>query len=139
MAFSMGKGPQQSMSEINVTPFVDVMLVLLIVFMISAPLMQTGVDIDLPEGSLEMEQSEDVLVLSIDGAGKHYLNETYLQPEVMLEKVQQARAASASKVVYIRADRNLPYGNVVELISRLREAGIAEVSLITLPPESKPR
>ncbi len=137
MGFSTGQGPPQSLTEINVTPFVDVMLVLLIVFMISAPLLQTGIDIDLPQGNVEMQQSDNALVVSIDGKGKHYLNETYLQPEILMENVKKARAASSNKVVYVRADKSLPYGSVIELISQMREAGIQEVSLITLPPERK--
>ena len=133
MGFSTNKGPSSSMSEINVTPLVDVMLVLLIIFMISAPLLQSGVSLELPQGNVEMSANEDHLVLSLDGEGKHYLNDDYLQPEIVIEKVKVAIAASPGKTVYVRGDANLRYGAVVELISQLREAGVAQVSLVTEP------
>ncbi|MCB9397148.1 MAG: ExbD/TolR family protein [Acidobacteria bacterium] len=137
MGFSTGGGPNRTMSEINVTPFVDVMLVLLIVFMISAPLMQSGVDLDLPEANLEMKQNPESLVLSIDSQGKHYLNNDYYQVPVLLEKVREALAKTEDKTVYIRGDKNIPYGTVIGLIAQLKESGIDQVSLITLPPEGK--
>ncbi len=139
MGFSTNqKGPSTSLSEINVTPMVDVMLVLLIIFMISAPLLQSGVQLELPRGNVDMPVNEDHLVLSLDADGKHYLNDTYLQPEVMLEKVGKAVAASKEKTVYIRGDAAIPYGKVMALISNLKESGIEQVSLVTEPvPETK--
>ena len=137
MGFSTNKGPSTSMSEINVTPLVDVMLVLLIIFMISAPLLQSGVEIDLPQGNLEMSVNEENLILSLDAEGKHYLNDKFLHPDVLLENVSKAVASSKSKTVYIRGDANIKYGMVVELLSRLREAGIDQVSLITEPVEGR--
>ncbi len=136
MAFSAGGGPKQSMSEINVTPLVDVMLVLLIIFMISAPLLHTGVEVDLPQGNLELEVNENNLILSIRADGKTYLNDDRLHPEVIVEKVKAAVAASKSKTVYIEGDKTLPYGKVVELMSKLRESGVDQVSLITEPIEA---
>lgn len=139
MAFSNNRGPGSNLCEINVTPLVDVMLVLLIVFMISAPLLQSGISLDLPEGNVEMAANEDHLILSIDSDGKHYLNDDYLQPEVILEKVKLAVLASPGKTVYIRGDSSLAYGRVVELISQLREAGVEQVSLVTEPVPQKSR
>ncbi len=133
MGFSTNRGPSSSLAEINVTPLVDVMLVLLIIFMISAPLMQSGVTLELPTGNEELAAREDNLVLSIDAAGKHYLNDKYLQPEVLLDNVRKARAASKDKTIYIRGDKALPYGTVMALVSQLKEAGIQEVSLVTEP------
>lgn len=138
MAFSTNKGPSSSLSEINVTPLVDVMLVLLIIFMISAPLMQSGVTLELPVGNEELAAREDNLVLSIDAAGKHYLNDKYLQPEVLLDNVRKARAASKDKTIYIRGDKGIPYGTVMALVSQLKEAGIQEVSLVTEAVTDKP-
>ena len=138
MAFSMnGDGPSSSLSEINVTPLVDVMLVLLIIFMISAPLMQSGVTLELPEGNENMQQQEDAVVLSIDAEGRHHLGDTYLQPDIVMEKVRAALAASPDKVVFLRGDQSLSYGTVMDLLNRLKEAGIQEVSLVTEPPKQK--
>jgi biopolymer transport protein TolR len=125
------------MSEINVTPLVDVMLVLLIVFMISAPLLQSGVEVDLPVGNFENEVNEDNLILSIDAKGKHYLNDTYLQPEIIIEKVKNAVAASKHKTVYIRGDKSLRYGQIMEFLEYLRQGGIERVSLVMEPVQEK--
>jgi len=137
MGFSAGKGPSQNLSEINVTPLVDVMLVLLIVFMISAPLLQSGVDVDLPVGNFESEMNEDNIVLSIDATGKHYLNDTYLQPEIIIDKVKVAVAASSTKTVYIRGDKSLRYGQVMEFLEFLRRGGIERVSLVMEPVQEQ--
>ncbi len=121
------------MSEINVTPLVDVMLVLLIIFMISAPLLQSGVEIELPKGNAEMAANEDHLILVINSEGKHFLNDQYLQPEVLLDNVKNAVAASPGKTVYIRGDARIPYGVVMDMLNRLKESGIDQVSLVTEP------
>jgi len=133
MSFSTGREPSSNMSEINVTPLVDVMLVLLIVFMISAPLLQSGVDVDLPVGNFETEINENNLILSIDAVGKHYLNEEYLQPAIIIEKVKNAVAASKDKTVYLRGDKSLRYGQVMEFLEFLRKGGIERVSLVMEP------
>lgn len=135
MAFSSGsRGPSSSLAEINVTPLVDVMLVLLIVFMISAPLMQSGVAIQLPKGNNELKADENHLILSLDEEGKSFLQGQFLQPELVIEKVRAA-ALGANKTVYLEADGRLPYGKVAEMLSTLREAGIVQVSLITEPKQ----
>jgi len=137
MAFSNQNGPSSSLSEINVTPLVDVMLVLLIIFMISAPLMQSGVELQLPEGKQVVAAHENNLVLSIRADGKHYLNDEYLQPEVVIDNVKKAIAVSKNKTIYVRGDANLLYGEVMKLISHLKDAGIDEVSLVTEPIKGK--
>lgn len=132
MAFSSNnKGPSAAVSEINVTPLVDVMLVLLIIFMISAPLMQSGVSVELPKGNNELEADENHLILSLDAEGKAYLEGQFLQPELLIQKVKAGVAAMPNRTVYIEADRRLPYGTVMEMLSDLRESGVTRVSLIT--------
>lgn len=132
MAFSSNnKGPSAAVSEINVTPLVDVMLVLLIIFMISAPLLQSGVSVELPKGNNEMEADEEHLILSMDSEGKAYLEGQFLQPELLIEKVKAGMSAVPGRTVYIEADRRLPYGTVMEMLSTLRENGVTRVSLIT--------
>ena len=134
MAFSSPtSGSKQTLNEINVTPFVDVMLVLLIVFMISAPLLQSGITVDLPQGDKDMKQAEEALVVTIDAAGKHYLNDSYLQKEIVVEKIQAAVIARQDQTVYVRGDKAIPYGVVMDLIRQINEAGIQQVSLITIP------
>ncbi len=136
MGFAVNqKGPSSSLSEINVTPLVDVMLVLLIIFMISAPLMQSGVSLELPAGNEQLAQNENFIVLSLTADGKHYLNDEYLQPEIIIEKVRAQIAISADKTVYLRGDQRLTYGRVMALLNELKEAGIGEVSLVTEPPK----
>ena len=138
MAFTNNQnGPSSSLSEINVTPLVDVMLVLLIIFMISAPLMQSGVELQLPEGNQEMAADENNLVLSISADGKHYLNDDFLQPEIVIENIKKAVAVSKNKTIYVRGDANLLYGVVMNMISQLKEAGVEEVSLVTEPIQGK--
>ena len=140
MSFSsQQRGPSSSLSEINVTPLVDVMLVLLIVFMISAPLLQSGIELDLPKGNVDMAAKENSLIVSINAEGKHFLNDQYLQPEVLLDNVRKAIAGAADKTVYIRADASVQYGSVVNLMTRLNEAGIGEFSLVTEPESKKGR
>jgi len=137
MAFSPGsRGPSSSLAEINVTPLVDVMLVLLIIFMISAPLMQSGVPLELPKGNNDLKADENHLILSLDSEGKAYLQGKFLQPELVVEKVKAA-ALGAQKTVYLEADGRLNYGAVAEMLSLLRESGVVQVSIITDPTNSR--
>lgn len=138
MAFSThSTGSRQTLNEINVTPFVDVMLVLLIVFMISAPLLQSGITVDLPEGDQNMQQAEEALIVTIDANGKHYLNDQYLQEEIVIEKIQAAVLVRKDQTVYVRGDQSIPYGVVMDFIRQINEAGIDQVSLITIPVQTR--
>lgn len=137
MAFSSrSRDPSPSLTEINVTPLVDVMLVLLIIFMISAPLMQSGVTLQLPKGNNDLQADENHLILSLNVEGKAFLQGKFLQPELVIEKVKAA-ALGAQKTVYLEADGRLPYAKVAEMLSTLRESGIVKVSIITEPTQTR--
>jgi biopolymer transport protein TolR len=136
MAFSSGgKGP---LSEINVTPLVDVMLVLLIIFMVSAPMMTTGLEVDLPKTRApRMDREEEKLLLTIDKQQKVFLGET----EVAYDKLEQALTTNErlqrDKEIYLQADETVPYGFVAKVMALLRRGGIDKVGLVTDPLASE--
>ncbi|MCP3873190.1 MAG: protein TolR [Desulfobacteraceae bacterium] len=130
----LGSGSDQFMSEINVTPFVDVMLVLLIIFMVTAPMMVQGVDVDLPKAtSKALKGSEDRLIISIDDDLKVFINEQVVSVEFLTQKLGAILENIDSKNVYLRADKKVPYGIVVNVISKIKKAGIDSLGMITLP------
>jgi biopolymer transport protein TolR len=124
------------MSEINVTPFVDVMLVLLIIFMVTAPMMQQGLDVNLPKtASTGVALNEDPFVLTIDASGKVKAAETTINVSEMREKMKAIFQTRKNKQVYIQADKKVDYGVVAEVMGEVRAAGIFNISLITMPKE----
>lgn len=123
-----------TMSEINVTPLVDVMLVLLIIFMITAPMMQQGIDINLPEtANSGVQTSEDPLILIIREDKSISIGKVNLPLGVLQKKLAAIFSKRKNKQIYIQADRNVPYGVVAETMGEIRAAGIFNISLITLP------
>ncbi len=120
---------RQALSEINVTPFVDVMLVLLIIFMVTAPLLQQGIDINLPQAkSKEMEPAERIVV-TIRKDGKIYLNKSSVTEKELSARLSKKK----NKEVYLKADKDVPYGVVVRVMGELREIGIEKLGMITEP------
>ncbi len=130
----IGSGGDQFMSDINVTPFVDVMLVLLIIFMVTAPMMVQGVDVDLPKAtSKALKGSEDRLIISIDDDLKVFINEQVVSVEFLTQKLGAILENIDSRNVYLRADKKVPYGIVVNVISKIKKAGVDSLGMITLP------
>lgn len=124
------------MAEINVTPLVDVMLVLLIIFMVTAPMMQMGIDVNLPRVRAKaVDVSEEKLVLTINGAKEIFLNKTRMPLAGLGTKLKHIFASRIEREVYLRADRNVPYGFVVEVMAEVRKAGVDKLGMITEPPE----
>ncbi|OGR10314.1 MAG: protein TolR [Desulfobacterales bacterium RIFOXYA12_FULL_46_15] len=129
-----GSGNGQFMAEINVTPFVDVMLVLLIIFMVTAPMMVQGIDVNLPKATAKaLKGSEERLIVSIDNEMKVYINEQVVSVEFLAQKLVAILANLESKDVYLKADKQVPYGVVVNVISKIKTAGVDSLGMITLP------
>ncbi len=133
---SSNKGSRIAMSEINVTPFVDVMLVLLVIFMVTAPMMQQGLDVNLPKtASTGVALNEDPFVLSIDSAGKITTVGNEIKSDALSTKIKAVFENRKNKQIYIQADRKVDYGTVAYVMGEIRMAGITNISLITLPKE----
>ena len=135
MAFTDQRGrTQTSLAEINVTPLVDVMLVLLVIFMVSAPMMTTGIDVDLPNTRApRMDIEEQKLLLTIDKDRKVFLGET----EVPYDNLEAALTTNArlqrEREIYLRADETVPYGFVAKVMALIRRGGIEKLGLVTDP------
>jgi biopolymer transport protein TolR len=123
-------------SEINVTPFVDVMLVLLVIFMITAPMLNTGVDITLPQIEAQsIEDPQGKLILSIGANRQMFLGKSQVKWAELAEKLSTNRRVQAEKELYIEADQNLPYGVVVTAMATAKSAGVERVMMLTDPSE----
>jgi biopolymer transport protein TolR len=132
------------MAEINVVPYIDVMLVLLIIFMITAPLLTQGIKVDLPKAGAEPMPSEDEkpLILSVDKAGQFYLNlgqdeETPIQESAVVERVSAVLRREPKTPVLVKADQSVPYGRVVQGMVLLQQSGAEKVGFITDPAEAQ--
>jgi biopolymer transport protein TolR len=138
MAFSGGGGGKQPLGEINVTPLVDVMLVLLIIFMVSAPMMNTGVDVDLPAAQAPQVQiDEEKLLLTVTKDGKVYLGRDEVQTDKLEATLLSNERMQREKELYVQADENVPYGTVVKVIAIVKKAGISKLGLVTDPLASE--
>lgn len=120
------------MSEINVTPFVDVMLVLLIVFMVAAPLMTVGVPVDLPDTKAQaIGEDVEPLTISVDAKGDIYLQETAVTMEQIVPRLTAIVRANPKARIYVRGDKNVDYGRVMEVMGLINGAGFNKVALVT--------
>jgi biopolymer transport protein TolR len=128
-----------SLSEINIVPFVDVMMVLLIIFMITAPILQSGIDVDLPKTQTVKEISDAQVVVTIDRGQLVYLGDNPVNIHDLGGKVRAQMHNPQSDPVFLRADQTVPFGTFATVIDTLRQSGIQNVSIVTEPLNSTPR
>jgi biopolymer transport protein ExbD len=133
----MAMGSQESgggtLSEINVTPLVDVMLVLLVIFMVTAPMMQRGVDVTLPSAEISTQPREQTLLVTVDRDGDIWLDDKPVHEELLAVRVDEARKSTGLEFVYLRADESIPYGRVMYVMDQCRKGGISQVGLVVQP------
>lgn len=123
-----------SMSQINVTPLVDVMLVLLVIFMVTAPMMQQGVQVNLPKADTKgLPAPEEAVIVSIDKNGAPFINSTAVKPGELRQKLTELFAKRTKKEVFLKADKDVPYGDVVRTMADVKGAGIERLGMITEP------
>jgi len=120
------------MHEINVTPFVDVMLVLLIVFMVTAPLLTVGVPIELPESrGQQLQTNKEPLTISVQKDGKVYIQETEVQLSDLATRLRAIAKSGYEETIFVRGDKGIDYGTVMKVMSRIKAGGFKKVSLVT--------
>jgi biopolymer transport protein TolR len=130
------KNDTRLLSEINVTPLVDVMLVLLIIFMVTAPMLQMGIDVNLPRvKSKSIDVAEEKIVLTISSNREIFINKYKISLPEIGDKLQGIFTGRIDREIFMRADKNVPYGFVVEVMSEVRKAGVDRLGMITEPPE----
>jgi biopolymer transport protein TolR len=132
----MKTGSDGYMSDINVTPFVDVMLVLLIIFMVTAPMMIQGLDVDLPQVSAKpLDTKEEQLIITIDKANQIFINDFQTDLDSLQIKLLKILEGRTDPEVFIKADRNIVYGTVVQVMAAIRGAGVDNVGMVTEPAD----
>lgn len=138
MAFTSSTGHTRSaLAEINVTPLVDVVLVLLIIFMITAPVLQSGIEVAVPKTRTVKEITEQRLVLTIDKSQNVYLGDKQISIHDIGQRLHQQNSDPARQVIYLRADETVPFGVFAELMDAVKQAGITNVSIVTQPLEAR--
>ena len=124
------------MSDINVTPLVDVMLVLLIIFMVTAPMMMQGVDVSLPEATAEpLESEKENLIITIDKENKIFISDFEVTVDFLAEKLEKILEGRSDREVYLKADKNISYGTVVRVMAEIKGAGVEKLGMVTEPSE----
>lgn len=122
------------MSDINVTPFVDVMLVLLIIFMVTAPMMIQGVDVSLPEATSEpLDSEKDHLIITIDKKNQVYISDYKVTADFLSEKLAKILEGRDEKAVFLKADENIPWGTVAKVMAEIKGAGVEKLGMVTEP------
>lgn len=124
------------LAEINVTPLVDVMLVLLIIFMITAPMLSTGLEVELPETKAGKMEEKKALLLVIDASGRIFIDRKEFDLKSLRTWLVQAKKAGLIKEISLKADRRCPYGRVAKVLAEIQAAGFTEIGLLTRPERS---
>ena len=134
MAFNLRRSRKEPISEINVPPFVDVMLVLLIIFMVTAPLLTVGVQVDLPESSADtLPEETEPLTLTINSKGEIFIQETKVEYEKLISKILAVSNNRTDTRIFVRGDKTINYGRVLEIMGMLSGSGFTKVALISEP------
>jgi biopolymer transport protein TolR len=132
MAMEQGNSP--FMSDINVTPLVDVMLVLLIIFMVTAPMMMQGINVSLPKTtSKPLPAEKEHLIITVDRSQQIYINDYKVALEALQTKLKKIYEGRSDKKVYLRADKGVPYGVVMRVMSEVKNAGVEKLGMVTEP------
>lgn len=135
MAFSSGGRSQTSLAEINITPLVDVVLVLLLIFMLTAPVLQSGIEVAVPQTRTVNQLTEERTVVSIDANQNVYLQDKPVNLNQLPSLLRQTARPNARRVIYVRADQKVPFGAFASVMDAVKQAGITNISIVTRPYE----
>jgi len=140
VAFSNSAGrTQTSLAEINITPLVDVVLVLLVIFMITAPVLQSGIEVAVPKTRTVREITEQRVVVTIDRDSGIFMGDTAVNIHELPQRLRQGNADLSKRVIYLRADERVPFGAFATVMDAVKQAGITNISIVTQPLETKGR
>ena len=138
VAFTASNGQiRTSLAEINITPLVDVVLVLLVIFMITAPVLQSGIEVNVPKTRTVKQITEQRMVVTIDHAQQIFLNDQPINIHDLAKKLHQAGVDPAHQSIYLRADQTVPFGAFASVMDAVKQAGITNVSIVTQPLDTK--
>jgi biopolymer transport protein ExbD len=126
----------RALAEINITPLVDVMLVLLIISMLAAPMLQKGIPLELPATETAQDIRDPRTVVSLDRDGRIRINDQPVHPDLLERRMKALAAGSSSETVFLRADRLIPYGEVLHVMDLIRKSGVTRIALVTVPVSS---
>jgi biopolymer transport protein TolR len=135
---SRDNNSRSTMAQINVTPLVDVMLVLLVIFMVTAPMMQQGVQVNLPKADTKgLAPQEETVIVTLDRSGKVFINKGEVPQTELKTRLTTMFASRAKKEVFLKADKDVPYGEVVKAMAEIKGAGIERLGMVTEPAQGK--
>jgi biopolymer transport protein ExbD/biopolymer transport protein TolR len=138
LAFSTSNGrTQSSLADINITPLVDVVLVLLVIFMITAPVLQSGIEVAIPKTRTVREITEQRLVVTIDRDQQVFLGDKPVNVHDLGQKLRDASGSSTKQVIYLRADERVPFGAFASVMDAVKQAGVTNISIVTRPVDQK--